>query len=123
MDNKEILAKLDSALKELAESENGLYATQHSEKYNLFRRVERDGYARTEPRKQRGDDTYFIVTSDGSKHYRIGGYRGEIRKERLMTENIEASISSSKVSKRVSVLTLIVAALTLFTLIYQIICS
>ena len=121
MDDEKILIKLDSALNELAESENGICATQGSEKHTLLTRIKRDGYALINSMGY-GDDTCFIITQDGCKHYRIGGYCGEIRKERLMAKNIEASIKSFKISKRVSILTLIIAVLTFFTLFYQTIC-
>jgi hypothetical protein len=74
--------------------------------------------------KSTGED--FYLTNSGGNFILSGGFGAQIRKEKLMTENIEASIRAANVSekvaalqKKVSVLTLIIAFLTLTVLVFQ----
>jgi hypothetical protein len=69
---------------------------------------------------------FLKLSNSGADFILSGGFAGQIRKENLMTENIEASIRASKTSESVAILqkkaliyTLIIAALTLIILFFQ----
>ena len=52
-----------------------------------------------------------------------GGFKEEIKRKKLMTDNIEASIKSYKIQNKATIITISIASLTLIALIVQIFIS
>ena len=72
---------------------------------------------------------YVCITDEGIYFYLTGGFRKQQQRERLMVENVEASIRSFEISEKVSKLSLWVACaslaiaiITLFAFLYQVFC-
>jgi hypothetical protein len=61
------------------------------------------------------------VTNEGGDFYMSGGFREQVRREKLATQNIEASIKAYATSRWVSISALIVASITCVSLVVQII--
>jgi hypothetical protein len=75
-------------------------------------------------------DNIIGITPRGREFILFGGFTEEKRKEKLMTDNIEASITSAKLAtslagfqKRATRWTIVVASLTLIALVVQIVIS
>jgi hypothetical protein len=65
----------------------------------------------------------LLIQNKGADFYLSGGFKEQMKREKLMRENIEASIRTANSQRKIGKTTLIVAAVTCVSLIVQIILS
>jgi hypothetical protein len=63
----------------------------------------------------------LYLTEKGADFYLSGGFKEIMRREKLMTDNIEASIRTANSQRKIGKITLIVAAITCISIVVQII--
>jgi hypothetical protein len=69
----------------------------------------------------RGDGIY--LTEKGADFYLSGGFKEIMRREKLMTDNIEASIRTANAQRKTGKITLTIATITCISIVVQILIS